>query len=66
MLIANTRNDLTSKRKVCTFERSRSRDDVRLVANDKSAEDPLPEVMWDAMLELLDEVFRRLLLLPFP
>lgn len=66
MLIANTRNDLTSKRNVCTFERIRSRDDVRLVANDKSAEDPLPEVMWDAMLELLDEVFRRLLLLPFP
>lgn len=67
MLTANTWNDLISKTRVGTLERIRNRDDVRLVANDTSAEVPLPEVMWDnALLELLDEVFRRLLLLPFP
>lgn len=49
-----------------TLERSLSRDDVRLVANDMLAAAPLPEALWDARLELVDDVLRRLLLLPFP
>lgn len=49
-----------------TLERSLSRDDVRLVASDMLAAAPLPEPLWDARLELVDDVLRRLLLLPFP
>lgn len=49
-----------------TLERSLSRDDVRLVANDMLAAAPFPEALWDARLELVDDVLRRLLLLPFP
>ena len=49
-----------------TLERSLSRDDVRLVASDMLAAAPLPELLWDARLELVDDVLRRLLLLPFP
>lgn len=49
-----------------TLERSLGRDDVRLVANDMLAAAPLPEALWDARLELVDDVLRRLLLLPFP
>ena len=49
-----------------TLERSLSLDDVRLAASDMLTAAPLPEALWDARLELVDDVLRRLLLLPFP
>lgn len=45
--------------------RDRSLDDVRLVANDIS-DVIFPDELWEMLLELLDDVWRRLLRLPFP
>lgn len=45
--------------------RDRSLDDVRLVANDIS-DVTFPDELWEMLLELLDDVWRRLLRLPFP